>query len=70
MLELPIFSTKYYNNLDNTTSQCGTFDTGTDDAIVQDGISLNRPFFFPQTEVIPGELGPKAYWILVTLRVF
>ena len=59
LLELPIFSTKYYNNLDNTTSQCGTFDTGTDDAIVQDGISLNRPFFFHRPKSSPGNWVPK-----------
>ena len=54
MLRLPIFTPKYYNNLGLTTSKCCTFDTGTDDAIVQDGISLNRPAFFPHpTEVMP-----------------
>ena len=58
--------------------QCCTFDTGTDDAIVQDGISLNRPDFFSTShpnkkrrpKSCPLELGPKVYWILGTLRFF
>ena len=72
MLRLPIFTPKYYNNLGLTTSQCCTFDTGTDDAIVQDGISLNRPDFFPHpTEVMPpGNWAPRRVLDSSDLKMF